>query len=205
MLAAIIEDNTEAGKYLTKILSENGYETIWYTNGKETLANIPAKYQPQVILMDINLPDISGIELTIKIKNDYPQTDIIMQTVNDTADILLNAIKAGASGYVLKGSSPTEILAAINLVREGGTFITGRLARKMLSEFDRNPPAATQEETQHLTPKEKEILNDIIRRKSYKEISEIHHISINTVNAHIKNIYKKLQVRSRCEINQKFG
>lgn len=205
MLIAIIEDNIEAGKYLEKVLSENGHSTIWYTNGKDMLANIPAKYLPQIILMDINLPDASGIELTKAIKNTCPQIEIIVQTVNDASDILIGAIKAGASGYVLKGSSPTEILSAINLVLEGGTFITGKLARRMLTEFDAPAPSLDNEETSSLTLKEKEVLQYIVQRKSYKEIADAHNVSINTVNAHIKNIYRKLQVRSRAEVLKKFG
>lgn len=206
MLITIVEDNIEAGKYLEKVLTDNGHATLWYTNGKDALENIPAQCQPRVILMDINLPDTSGIELTRIIKSSSPKIEIIMQTVNDAGDILMSAIKAGASGYVLKGSSPTEILSAINLVLEGGTFITGKLARRMLTEFENNaPPSTNHEDIPYLTPTEKDILHEIVQRRSYKEIADRRQVSINTVNAHIKNIYKKLQVRSRGEVIRKFG
>lgn len=205
MFIAIIEDNIEAGKYLENLLIGNNHTSVWYTNGKDAMANLGTRALPEVILMDINLPDISGIELTKIIKNKYPKIEIIVQTVNDNSEILIQAIKAGASGYILKGASSTEILSAIHLVMEGGTFITGKLARRMLTEFDTTPAPIDNEETSSLTPKEKELLQDIVQRKSYKEIADLHNVSINTVNAHIKNIYKKLQVRSRGEIVKKFG
>lgn len=205
MLIGIIEDNIEAGKYLENLLIENDYTAIWYTNGKDALENLGTRELPEVILMDINLPDVTGIELTKIIKNKYPKIEIIVQTVNDNSDILMQAIKAGASGYILKGASPTEIISAISLVLEGGTFITGKLARRVLSEFEDNATPLSQEDTASLTPKEKEVLQDIVQRKSYKEIADSHKVTINTVNAHIKNIYRKLQVRSRAEIVKKFG
>lgn len=205
----IVEDNATAGRLLKDYLeSEELKVTAIYNSGEEALATIPTLPLPDVILMDIGLPNISGIEVTRQLKESYPQIEIVMQTVFEDCGNIMEAIKAGASGYILKASSREEIINALMEARKGGSFLTGKVARKVLQEFQgygvKIPSALAGSGSANMTrfglsDREEEILNGLIRGDLYKKIADDLFISVHTVNNHIRKIYEKMQVNSRGE------
>lgn len=169
--------------------------------GEEALDQIPAA-GADVILMDINLPGISGIECTARLKQLMPESQVIMLTVYEDSESIFNALKAGACGYLLKRSSPSEILDAIENVRSGGAPMTSEIARKVVLAF--HTPGPAQAETAALSAREQEILELLSQGRLSKEIAEQLQISFHTVRVHLKHIYEKLHVRSRAEAAFKF-
>jgi len=167
---------------------------------EDALNQIP-KQNPDVILMDINLPGASGIECTARLKQVLPQAQVIMLTVYEDTASIFSALKAGACGYLLKRSSPGEILDAINNVCTGGAPMTSEIARKVVMTFQSpasGPAAAT------LSAREQEILELLSQGKVSKEIADQLGISYHTVRVHLKHIYEKLHVRSHAEAMLKF-
>ena len=205
----IVEDNATAGRLLKDYLeSEDLRVTAVYNSGEEALAAIPALPLPDVILMDIGLPNISGIEVTRRLKESYPQIEIVMQTVFEDCTNIMEAIKAGASGYILKASSREEIINALLEAKKGGSFLTGKVARKVLREFQDHGPevlpvsaGSKPADTGRfgLSDREEEILKRLIHGDPYKKIADGLFISVHTVNNHIRKIYEKMRVNSRGE------
>jgi len=152
---------------------------------------------PDVVLMDINLGGVSGIEGVRRIKERFPATHVLMLTVFEENDKIFQSLCAGASGYLLKRSTPEKILEAVAEVHAGGAPMTASVARKVLTLFATlAPPPAS---ASNLTPRETEILQHLVTGSSYKKIARDLFISFDTVNSHIKNIYAKLQVHSKTE------
>ena len=170
-------------------------------NTEEALRQLP-KIAPQVILMDINLPDRSGIECAADIKELLPAAQVVMITVYDDDEKVFNALRAGASGYILKRTPPKQILQAIREVHAGGVPMSGEIARKVLGVF--REPAPTPAEEQNLSPREQEVLELLSKGCSNKEIAGKLSLSIETVTWHLKHIYSKLHVRSRTQAALKF-
>ncbi|HEY3761082.1 MAG TPA: response regulator transcription factor [Verrucomicrobiae bacterium] len=170
-------------------------------NAEEAMRLLP-KAAPQVILMDINLPDRSGIECTAQIKELLPSTQVVIITVYDDDEKVFNALRAGASGYVLKRTPPKKILQAIREVHAGGVPMSSEIARKLLGVFREPAPAPAPE--QNLSPREQEVLELLSQGCSNKEIAEKLSLSIETVTWHLKHIYSKLHVRSRTQAALKF-
>jgi DNA-binding NarL/FixJ family response regulator len=203
IFAAIIEDNPLAAELIREYIEgpEIRVNAI-YRSGEEALEEIPQIPLPDILLVDIGLPGISGIEATRRLKDKFPDVEILIQTVfEDTASIIA-AIKAGASGYILKASSRDEMIRAIMEVRRGGSFLSGRIARKILQEFkslNDSKPVNVDLASYSLTAREEEILRELIRGAAYKEIANRFEISIHTVNNHIRKIYEKMRVNSRGE------
>lgn len=152
--------------------------------------------------MDINLPGISGIECTARLKLQLPAMQVIMLTVYEDSASIFNALKAGACGYLLKRSSPAEILDAVTTVQSGGAPMTSEIARKIVMTFQTPAPGTTDAAT--LSPREQEILELLSQGKVSKEIADLLAISYHTVRVHTKHIYEKLHVRSRSEAVLKF-
>ncbi len=154
--------------------------------------------KPDVVLMDIKMPEVSGIEAVKEIKAEFPEIQIIMQTVFEEDDKVFAAICAGASGYILKGSSPDRFIEAIKDVAEGGSPMTPMIARKVFQMFQSQ---FTQRDTgyQELTQKEKDVLKCMVDGLSYKMIADRLDITFHTVNSHTKRIYEKLHVNSASE------
>ena len=200
---AIIEDNPVAADLLKEYI-ENGEIKVaaMYGSGEEALEAIPALPLPEVLLVDIGLPGMSGIKVTHLLKERFPELEILIQTVFEDTNTIVEAIKAGASGYILKASSREEIIQAVYAVKKGDSFLSGKIARKILQEFksiEEKKTASDSQNTYSLTAREKEILNELIRGASYKEIASDLNISIHTVNNHIRKIYEKMRVHSRGE------
>ncbi|TYP95555.1 two component transcriptional regulator, LuxR family [Fodinibius salinus] len=153
---------------------------------------------PDIILMDIELPGMSGIKGIGLIKEEYPDIDIIMLTVYHDSHKIFNALRAGASGYLLKHTSLPEIKESILKLADGGAPMSPQIARKVINHFQENTPK--KDSDSNLTPREHDIVNGLVDGLSYKMIADRYDISIDTVRAHIRNIYKKLHVNSKAEV-----
>lgn len=202
LFVAIVEDDKRAGKLLKDYIeNEEVKVTAIYSSGKEALKAIPTLPLPDIILMDIGLPDISGIEVTRRLKEEYPKLEIVIQTVFEDTKTIMDAIKAGASGYILKASPKEEIIDALQEIKRGGSFLTGRVARKVLREFQRDKDEEIKDPSREfgLTEREGDILKELVNGASYKEIAYKMNISVHTVNNYIRKIYEKLRVHSRGE------
>ena len=153
---------------------------------------------PDVVLMDIEMPGMNGIEAVKIIKQNFPLVQVLMQTIFHDDDNIFNAICAGASGYILKTTSPAGYIDAIKDVYNGGSPMTGSIARRVLELFQKNIIPSANHDYQ-LTPKEKEILQQLVKGKSFKMIADAINVSYETVRTHMKNIYTKLHVNSNTE------
>src|SRR6185436_8248867 len=153
---------------------------------------------PGVVLMDIEMPGMNGIDAVKLIKQNFPSVQVLMQTVFHDDENIFNAICSGASGYILKTTSPAGYMEAIKDVYNGGSPMTGSIARRVLELFQKNITPAGNHNYQ-LTPKEKEILQQLVRGKSFKMIADALGSTYETVRTHMKNIYAKLHVNSNTE------
>lgn len=156
--------------------------------------------QPDVVLMDIDMPGRSGLDATPVVKALRPEAQILMLTVFEDEDKIFQAIRNGASGYLLKRTPPSEIIAAIFDVHRGGSPMTSSVARKVLQFFQQQAPATDRQPDYGLSNREQEILKSLVKGHSYKLIAEEHFISIDTVRSHIRHIYEKLHVNSKTEV-----
>jgi DNA-binding NarL/FixJ family response regulator len=201
---AIVEDNAALGSSLRKIVeSATDFRCVGvWTTAEEALKKIEA-FRPQVILMDINLPGMSGIHATARIKQHLPELQVIMVTVYRDHDQIFAALKAGASGYLLKRSTPEEVRQAIRDVRSGGAPMSAEIARRVVEAFHQ-PAKAADTETVKLSKRETEILEHLTKGLANKEIADRLDISVETVRVHLRRIYEKLHVHSRTEAAMKF-
>lgn len=199
----IVEDDAVVRGSLTRLIGEaQGFRCLAAcASGEEALQRLP-KVKPQVVLMDVNLPKISGIECTRQLRELLPQTQVLMLTVYEDSDHLFKALKAGASGYLLKRSEPEEVLEAIRDVLEGGAPMTSQMARMVVQTFRSPEPSANS--TVKLTDRESEILSYLSKGYANKEIADKMSISVPTVRTHLRHIYEKLHVRSRTEAIVKY-
>jgi DNA-binding NarL/FixJ family response regulator len=196
---AIFEDNRSLREGLAAMIGGTpGFECVGaFPNCNNLLKNI-ALAKPDVILMDIGLPGIDGIEAVQMIKEEYPETKILMETIFDDDEKIFNSICAGAEGYILKHTSPAELMEAIKEIYEGGSPMTPSIANRVL-KMVKNKPDTSAKESFDLSVREKEVLTYLVKGMSYKMIADSCFISIETVNVHIRNIYKKLHVHSKSE------
>jgi len=198
----IVEDN--------RLLRESLAALVGQTDGLECpvavescdamLEELEERQAPDLVLMDIGLPGMNGIEGTRAIRARSPSTRVIMLTVQEENEKIFQAICAGASGYLLKPLPPERILAAIGEVRSGAAPINGYIARKMLEMFSRHAAPVTPGETYGLTPREKEILSLLVDGLSMKEIATRLGLSYHTIDSHLRAIYDKLHVHSRTAV-----
>jgi len=200
----IIEDIKEIREGLQMLIngSDGFICTQTFASGEEALDKLP-HICPDVALMDINLPGISGIEVVRQLKVQGSLTQFIMSTVYEDDESIFESLKAGASGYLLKKTAPTKILDSITEVYQGGSPMSGQIARKVIASFQQKDSI---DESLLLTNREKEILKSLSKGSRYKEIAGEFNIGIETVRSHARNIYEKLQVQSRTEaINKIMG
>jgi DNA-binding NarL/FixJ family response regulator len=195
---SIIEDDSGLREGLQAML--NGFSRFKcvavYPNAEQAVTNMPQS-TPNVAIVDINLPKMSGIECVRHLKPICPKTQFLMLTVYEDTDLIFESLKAGASGYLLKRSEPTRILSAIEEVHAGGAPMTAEIARRVVKSFQDQKQGESV--TDLLSPRELEVLELLARGSSYNEISEQLEISYSTVNSHVKSIYETLHVRSRAQ------
>jgi DNA-binding NarL/FixJ family response regulator len=172
-----------------------------YPDAETALKEIP-RHPPDVVLMDINLPGIKGVECVRQLKSTLPKVQFLMLTVYEDSDSLFNSLKAGASGYLLKRTASARLLEAIRDVHGGGSPMTPQLARRVVQFFSK--PAEGELSVSRLTPGEREFLNQLANGYAYKEIADRMKISIDTVRSYVRTVYEKLHVHSRTEAVVKY-
>jgi DNA-binding NarL/FixJ family response regulator len=200
---AIVEDNAVMRKSFRQwVDGAKEFRCVFAcATAEEALAELP-RLRPDVTLMDIHLPGESGIACTAKLKEQLPDLQVIMLTVYRNQELIFQALQAGACGYLLKRSSPDELLKAIAEVRSGGAPMTSEIARMVVEVFQKKPSNSVPAES--LTQRESEILTLLSEGLSNKEIADRVQISYDTVRAHLRHIYEKLHVRGRTEAVKEF-
>ena len=194
----IVEDNHTLRNSLSVLVNQSeGMQCVVSLNNLLNVISEFKKKLPDVVLMDIGLPNISGIEGVRTVKEFFKNIQVLMFTVFDDDEKIFEAIKAGASGYLLKKSSPAEIIDAIQSLYNGGAPMTASIARKVIQSFQNN--FQNQKEEFLLTARETEILHSLVDGLSYKKVAEKFFISISTVRTHIRHIYEKLHVHSKSQ------
>jgi DNA-binding NarL/FixJ family response regulator len=195
---AIVEDNPEIRRNLSRYIGEApGFRCACAcASGEEALRVIP-QAPPDVVLMDIQMPGMSGIACTAALKAKLPSVPVMMLTVYEDNDAIFNALKAGASGYLLKRSAPAKLLESIQELHRGGAPMTSEIARKVIESFFKTKPEAHPQDK--LTAREEEILECLAKGFVTKEIADKLSVTYDTVRYHLKHIYDKLHVHSRTE------
>ncbi len=194
----IIEDIVDIREGLQAIIENDDRFQLQgcFTNAEDALEQLPV-LQPAVVLTDINLPGKSGIDCVQEIKPEFPDMQFIMFTIYEDNDQVFEALKAGASGYILKNTAPEKIIESLIELNEGGSPMSPKIARKVLSTFNAPTPDNTVNEL--LSKREQEVLELLSKGFLYKEIADKLSISISTVKRHLNSIYTKLQVQNKVE------
>ncbi len=205
---SIVEDDAKLRETLVRYFAgQSGFRCLKaYANAESALADIPL-HQPDVVLMDINLPGMNGIACVTRLRQAAPLLKIIMLTVFEEGEQVFQALSAGAFGYLVKSNRPAKILEAIREVYDGGSPMSGHIARKVVQSFQAHAAAraAASAETESLTARELEVLQGLSRGQPYKEIASNLDISLSTVRTYIQRIYEKLHVHSQTEAVMKFA
>ncbi len=200
---SIVEDNDQLRATLTRVIGRaEGFQTVsQFASAEAALESLP-KERPDVVLMDINLPGMNGVECVRRLKQLASEIQVVMLTVYEDTENIFNALAAGASGYLLKRTKSAELLEAIRDVVGGGSPMTAHIARKVVQSFQKTGAALPPSEG--LSPREQEVLDCLSQGFLYKEIADKLGISYETVHTYIRRIYEKLQVRTRTEAVAKF-
>jgi DNA-binding NarL/FixJ family response regulator len=200
---AIVEDDRTTREGLETVINlAAGFQCVCTSMTAEDVLCVLPQHAPQVVLMDIQLPKMSGVECVARLKELLPSVQVIMVTVYEDPDRIFRALRAGACGYLLKRSTPEQIVAAIRDVQQGGVPMSSEIARKVIAHFQEQETAAT--DLEGLSTREREVLNLVVFGLSNKEIVERLGISIEGVRWHLRNIYQKLHVHTRTEVLVKF-
>jgi DNA-binding NarL/FixJ family response regulator len=200
---SIVEDNEQLRSTLARVINRaEGFRCLsQYGDAESALEGLP-KDAPEVVLMDINLPGMNGVECVRRLKQSAPNIMVVMLTVYEDTENIFNALAAGSAGYLLKRTKSAELLEAIREVHRGGSPMTTHIARKVTQSFQRAGPST--QPTENLSEREQEVLDCLSQGFLYKEIAEKLGISYETVHTYIRRIYEKLQVRTRTEAVAKF-
>ena len=199
---SIVEDNDKLRGTLARVLNRaDGFRCVsQYGSAEDALKDLP-KVKPDVVLMDINLPGMNGVECVRQLKPLLPETQVMMLTVYEDTENIFNALAAGASGYMLKRTTTKELIEALHEVKRGGSPMTMHIARKVVQSFQKSAPAQS---TENLSEREQQVLDLLSQGLIYKEISDKLGIGYETVHTYIRRVYEKLQVRTRTEAVAKF-
>ena len=201
---SIVEDDAKLRETMARYFAgQSGFKCLsTYPDAESALVGIPEN-PPDVVLMDINLPGIDGIECVARLRSSLPNLKIIMLTVFEDSERVFNSLSAGAFGYLVKSNRPAKILQAIREVFDGGSPMSGHIARMVVQSFEKR--SATTDETAALTPRELEVLHGLSCGQPYKQISADLGISLSTVRTYIQRIYEKLHVHSQTEAVMKYA
>jgi DNA-binding NarL/FixJ family response regulator len=196
---AIVEDNTAVRKSMLDILDGSpGCKSVGsFSSGEQALSEIP-KLKPQIVLMDISLTGMDGVECVRRLARLMELPQILMLTVHEDPDSIFNSLAAGAAGYLLKPVRATQLLAAVKDVYRGGAPMTSSIARRVVQSFKRVTPSS-KPAGEALSPRELDVLDYLVKGFTYKETAEAMNISYSTVHTHIERIYHKLHVQSRAQ------
>ncbi len=198
MVIDVIEDNHMESDLIKRVLLRAGLRAgKFFSSAEAAIKSYNADQRPDILLMDVQLPGMDGLEATAFLHKKYPEMDLVMLTGHDEPELIMKAIKAGISGYVMKTSLVEDLAPALLEVRRGGSFLSGTVARTILSEVTKEPTAKIG--AFKLSPRESETLKLLVMGDSYKQIGVKLNLSIHTVNNHIRKIYSKLRVSSRHE------
>jgi DNA-binding NarL/FixJ family response regulator len=199
---SIVEDNDKLRGTLARVLNRaEGFRCVsQYGSAEDALKDLP-NVKPEVVLMDINLPGMNGVECVRQLKPLLSETQVMMLTVYEDTENIFNALAAGANGYMLKRTSTKELIEAIHEVKRGGSPMTMHIARKVVQSFQKSAPAQA---TENLSEREQQVLDLLSQGLIYKEISDKLGIGYETVHTYIRRVYEKLQVRTRTEAVAKF-
>jgi DNA-binding NarL/FixJ family response regulator len=204
---SIVEDHEQTRRSIEALLCKSpGVRCLeTYPTAEAALMGVPLR-TPDVLLVDIRLPRMSGIECVARLKEQLPDLQILMLTTYEERELIFESLRAGASGYILKKSLARELMQAVEQVHAGGAPMSMPIARKLVGFFQQQPSVAggVAGDTERLTPREQEILTLLARGYQYKEIADRAAVSLETVRTHCKHIYDKLHVRSRTEATIKF-
>ena len=201
MRVLLVDDHQLFRAGMAALLRAWGWEVVGEANDGQRGVEAAAVLQPDVVFMDINMPEMNGMEATRAIKAEYPVIKIVMLTVSDHEQDLFEAIKSGAEGYLLKSLNEDEFAELISRVGQGEPVISPSLARKLLAEFARLQTGSVVEDANgDLTPREQDVLRALVTGASNREIADQLYISENTVGFHMKNILSKLHMRSRGQV-----
>lgn len=200
---SIVEDDDRLRSIFINLLENTaGFRCVSaYESAETALIDLILK-KPDIILMDINLPKMSGVDCLRQIKTKLPDVQVVMLTVYEDNDRIFESLESGAAGYLLKSTSPEEVLESLQDVAKGGAPMSASIARKVVQSFRKVAPVS--EEMDLLTPRELEILTLLASGYMYKEIAGMLFVSMDTVKTHVRNIYTKLQVRTKTEAVLKF-
>jgi len=200
---SIVEDNPGTRESLKELLGRaSSLRCVGaHPSGEEALRQIPVE-RPDVVLMDINLPNMSGIECVGRLKERLPKTQVLMLTTYEEGDLIFDSLRNGASGYLLKNLPPSELIQAVEQVHAGGAPMSMQIARKVVNHFQRIKRPLS--EMEKLTKREQEILAHLAKGYLYKEIADQLGITLSTVRAHLHTVYEKLHVQSRTEAVVKY-
>ena len=200
---SIVEDNDQLRGTLARVIGRaEGFKCVsQYANAEAALEALP-KDRPEVVLMDINLPGMNGVECVRQLKQVAPQIQSLMLTVYEDTDRIFKALSAGANGYLLKRAAPAKLLEAIRDVHAGGSAMSSSIARKVVASFQKAAPAL--KTGTHLSPREQAVLDCLAKGMTYKAIADQLGISIETIRTHLKRVYQKLHVQSRTEAVAKY-
>jgi DNA-binding NarL/FixJ family response regulator len=200
---SIVEDSDQVRQTLARLINRaEGFRCVSHYGSAEAALEGLGQDHPDVVLMDINLPGMNGVECVRRLKRINSEVQVMMLTVYEDTENIFNALLAGATGYLLKRTSRDELLAAIRDVHRGGSPMTTHIARKVVQSLQR--VGTSPQPAENLSPREQEVLDFLARGFLYKEIAENLGISYETVHTYIRRIYEKLQVRTRTEAVAKF-
>jgi DNA-binding NarL/FixJ family response regulator len=200
---SIVEDNRGTRESLRELLGRTkALKCVGvHPNGEEALREIPGE-EPDVVLMDINLPGMNGIECVARLKDKAPKIQVLMLTTYEESDLIFDSLRSGASGYLLKNMPPSELVQAVEQVHDGGAPMSMQIARKVVNHFQRIKKPSS--DVEKLTKRELEILALLAKGFLYKEIADQLGITLSTVRAHLHTVYEKMHVQSRTEAVVKY-
>ena len=193
----IVEDLDEVRNGLAAIINmTEGFKVLQSFGTAEDALSQLYNLKPDIVVMDINLPGMSGIDCIRQAREKNPTIQFMMFTIYENSDVVFQALEAGASGYLLKNSSPTKIVDSLRELHLGGSPMNAEIAKKLVERFQKTPFSKNE---YHLTPKEQQVLDLMAKGYLYKEIADELNNTVNTIKQHIRNIYEKLHVQNKAE------